>query len=962
MSIKVSVIIPNYNGKELLRENLPILFSRLDESAFSKDYEVIIVDDGSNDDSVSFIHDNFPQIRLITLGKNHGFAYACNAGAKEAAAGIIYLLNSDVKVCRGFLEPVIAHFNKKDTFAVASAETAETSAMCENQPAENTKIALVKFRWGIFWYWYETFLNKSMRECETFCVSGGHSAYDRQKFLELGGFDVLFRPFYGEDGDICWRAWKMGWKSLCEPKSVIEHAFQGTISRYHTGPEIQKIHWKNRFLMTWKNLDSKLLILKHLIFIIPELLVCPIIGKAEFTSGFFSALKQLPELIRSRKNSRIKTPVYTDEVLFKRFSRLPRFLPYKILILHDSSEVSGAETSLLKLAKGLDKSEFRPIFIVSGKGSFSRKLRELGIKVFLIDFPMIRRVMGVYRTVKAISWIIKKNDAALVHSNSIRTNVYAAIVARLTGIPVVWHQRNLITNETVDPDRLFSFIPDRIICNSYAVAKRFFRIGRIPSNVTIVMNGVNTEEFNPSISGEEVRRKFNIGADEIVVGIASRFNENKGHEVFLKAAEKIMTDMPEIGANMRFLIAGGAVFEQDKWREKYLMDLTAKLGIENKVVFMGFRDDMPKMYAAMDILVMSSYAEPCGRVTLEAMACAKPVIGTNSGGTPEIVIDGVTGYLVRPKDVAMLAEKIAFLATNRDVAEKFGEAGRKRIAENFKIEKNVEQIKAIYHELLGDVSRINKVSAGLIVRNEEKKIRRCLDSLKWVDEIVIIDQSSQDNTVSVCKEYTDRVFIVPAKDYCEPDRATAVSRAKNEWILYVDADEVIPPELQCEIEILLSRPQPYSCYYIGRKNIFLGKWIRGSDWRPGYVLRLFRKDSVKFSDEIHVDPIPLAGCGHLKTYMNHYTCEDLNEYLLKSDRYISILARQAYEKGARITPLNITWKMLILPTIYFLHRYVIKYGFIDGYQGIVIACTIFRTIFLMHVKLLAMQRNQNAQS
>jgi GT2 family glycosyltransferase len=90
MNIKVSVIIPNHNGKALLKENLPILFSRLDESVFSKAYEVIIVDDGSTDDSVLFVRDRFPNIKLIPLDKNNGFACACNAGAKEAAGGIIY--------------------------------------------------------------------------------------------------------------------------------------------------------------------------------------------------------------------------------------------------------------------------------------------------------------------------------------------------------------------------------------------------------------------------------------------------------------------------------------------------------------------------------------------------------------------------------------------------------------------------------------------------------------------------------------------------------------------------------------------------------------------------------------------------------------------------------------------------------------------------------------------------------
>lgn len=252
---------------------------------------------------------------------------------------------------------------------------------------------------------------------------------------------------------------------------------------------------------------------------------------------------------------------------------------------------------------------------------------------------------------------------------------------------------------------------------------------------------------------------------------------------------------------------------------------------------------------------------------------------------------------------------------------------------------------------------MNKISAILVVRNEEKKIRRCLDSLNWVDEAAVIDQSSVDNTVNICKEYTYKVFVVPQKDYCEPDRALALSKAKNEWILYIDADEVVSPGLKSEIEILLSQTPQYDCYYIPRKNIFLGKWIKGSGWYPGYVLRLFRKGSIKFSEKIHTDVIPMADYGYLKEHIAHYTCEDLKEYLIKSKRYTSILARQAYEKGKRITPVNFLWKLLILPIVYFLHKFIIKRGFVDGLHGLLIACLTLSTVFMMNLKLWRIERN-----
>lgn len=697
MSIDVSIIIPNFNGRKLLKENLPILFSRLAASAFSKSCEIIVVDDGSSDDSTAFMQENFPQIKLIALDKNYGFSYACDMGAKEAVGRIIYFLNTDIKVCEGFLEPLIPHFDKDDTFTVSSAEILVADRA---ELEKEIFIPLVKFKWGVFWYWYECVPNEAGYSCEAFCVSAGHSAYDRKKFLELNGFDDIFRPFYAEDGDISWRAWKMGWKSLYEPKSRVQHICQGTIGKHYTNPDILRIHWKNRFLMTWKNLDSGFLLLKHFIFVIPVSLLCLVAGRSEFVAGFYSALKQLPELIKSRKRDRITVSVLSDEAFFKRFSRPPHLFPLKILYLQETSQISGAENSLMKLVENIDKTKFKPIFILPAEGPFSHKIRRMGVEVILINFSKIRRLTGVFRSAKEIIRIVREKNAALIHSNSIRTNIYAAIAGKLSGTPVIWHQRNLITNEIVDLDKLFSFMPDRIICNSYAIARRFTRKSDLPAAIRVIYNGVDIKEFNPAISGEKIRKEFSIRPCEVIVGIASRFNECKGHDVFFKAAKVILSEMPEIAGNLRFLIAGGAVFEQDKPRERHLRNLIKDLNIGDKVIFAGFRDDMPEVYAAMNIVALPSRAEACGRVIFEAMASGKPVVATDSGGTPEIVVDGVTGCLFKPGDVRTLADKIIFLVKNTDDANKFGEAGRRRIEENFTIEKNVEQIEKNYMELI----------------------------------------------------------------------------------------------------------------------------------------------------------------------------------------------------------------------------------------------------------------------
>jgi glycosyltransferase involved in cell wall biosynthesis len=222
----------------------------------------------------------------------------------------------------------------------------------------------------------------------------------------------------------------------------------------------------------------------------------------------------------------------------------------------------------------------------------------------------------------------------------------------------------------------------------------------MPEKVYVVLNGVDTLAFNPSINGAKIREEFAIQPDEIVVGIASRFNLQKGHETFLEAAAIILSCQPNLRNKIRFLIAGGAVFQSDKKREQYLLSVAEKMGISDRVIFTGFRKDMPQVYAAMDMFVLASDAEACGRVILEAMASGKAVIATNSGGTPEIVKDKETGFLIEPRNPKDLADKIAFLVNNIAVARKTGEAGRKIVEENFSIEKNVREIEKIYLELI----------------------------------------------------------------------------------------------------------------------------------------------------------------------------------------------------------------------------------------------------------------------
>lgn len=309
----ISIIIPNWNGKPLLERNLPFLLDAL--SSYQRAAEVIVVDNGSIDGSAEFLASFYPNVKVLSLSKNVGFAAACNKGVKKSKKELVYLLNNDIIVSKNFLEPILTHFECDDVFAVSSAGYPPGTNISLISSAPTVQ---VNFKYGIFWYYYKAIINEG-RPIPVFFSSGGHSAFDKKKFIALGGFDYLYHPFYWEDADISYRAWKRGWRSFYEPKSAVIHHHQTTIGANFKKDFIQNIHWRNRFLFTWKNLDDKNLWCRHLFFLPIELALMPLMGRAYFTRGFFMALKKIPAVLKSRKKR--KKSALSDKEIFAIFKK-----------------------------------------------------------------------------------------------------------------------------------------------------------------------------------------------------------------------------------------------------------------------------------------------------------------------------------------------------------------------------------------------------------------------------------------------------------------------------------------------------------------------------------------------------------------------------------------------------------------------------------------------------------------
>ena len=373
---------------------------------------------------------------------------------------------------------------------------------------------------------------------------------------------------------------------------------------------------------------------------------------------------------------------------------------FNILYLHNESIMGGAEISLLNLVKRLNKELFIPHFACSKEGPFTDELRKIKIPPDFVQFPSIRwpNPVQICNTIRKLLDIIKKKQINLIHSNQPRSNLFGAIAAKIRNVPIIWHERCLERGR-FDSDNIFSFLPDRIICNSSAVRNRFTKGAKTDAKIRTIINGVDLREFNLELNGSTIRKEFNIDEDEPIIGTIGRIDPEKGYECFLESARIVSQDFE----NVRFLVVGGAF--NNPSLEKSLYEMSVEKGIDKKTIFTGFRRDIPQITASMDVIVLPSGIDACSRVLFEAMAMRKPLVATNAGGTPEIVQDGVTGLLVKPGDSSGMAKCIVKLLNNKNLAEQYGNAGRKRVEEMFTIQRNIKETEDVYLELINEIEK-----------------------------------------------------------------------------------------------------------------------------------------------------------------------------------------------------------------------------------------------------------------
>ena len=241
---------------------------------------------------------------------------------------------------------------------------------------------------------------------------------------------------------------------------------------------------------------------------------------------------------------------------------------------------------------------------------------------------------------------------------------------------------------------------------------------------------------------------------------------------------------------------------------------------------------------------------------------------------------------------------------------------------------------------------MTRVSVTIIAWNEEERLRACLESVSWADEIVVVDAESTDKTVSLARDFTDKVWVRPWPGFAT-QKNFALDQAAGTWILSLDADERVTPELGERIKAIVKDDGPADGYLIPRRNLFWGAWVRHGGLYPDYQLRLFRRGAGRFAENSVHESVTVTGrVETLAEPLLHQSYRDLEDFVRRSNRYSTLAASDWLRRGRQVGVADLIMK----PLGRFLSMYIVQRGFLDGWRGLVLAILYAEYVFLRMAK------------
>ncbi len=369
---------------------------------------------------------------------------------------------------------------------------------------------------------------------------------------------------------------------------------------------------------------------------------------------------------------------------------------YTILHTIETGGPGGAESVLLALATRLASNRFRSLVLLPHEGWLQKQLQEQGIPIFLARSG----AWYDFRLPAAMTRLVRQEKVDLIHSHLPDQNFYTCLVGRLTGLKtIVTYHGSPHCSETERLRCAFKLWFVRHSATAVVVVSDYLQQSLIhlkfsTDRVVRIHNGIEPGRFALLEAGR-LRAELKCQNGTKLIGMVANLRESKGYEYFIQAARRVTDSMPQA----RFVAIG----EIDQRIAARLRDLVQQMSLQDRFFFLGFREDVPDILSDLDVFVLSSVSEGFSLATVEAMAAAKPVIVTRSGGPQEIVEDGRTGFLVPPADPDALARKICELLANPERAANLARNARANVASRFTLEKMVREYERLYQRCLNSV-------------------------------------------------------------------------------------------------------------------------------------------------------------------------------------------------------------------------------------------------------------------
>jgi glycosyltransferase involved in cell wall biosynthesis len=388
--------------------------------------------------------------------------------------------------------------------------------------------------------------------------------------------------------------------------------------------------------------------------------------------------------------------------------------PRRVVFVEGDAAMGGVQFSTLYLAQRLDPALWKPVVICPEDGDLSAACRRSAIEVHVLEQPKLRStsfrignevrlpnpaawlwdVAAMLVTVRRVIRFLAQSKPHLVVTKGFFPHLYGGLAARRLGIPCIWHVQDFISERF---RRAFGFaarlLPSHVIADGAAIGRQ---LHSLKGRISVILNGVDCSVFRPGLDSESVRGEFGVPAGSILIGHVGRMTPWKGQHYLLEAFGRVVRDAP----NAYLVFVGDPVFDTDRYQTQ-LQELTARLGLTERVIFAGYRHDMPEVLGAFDVFAFTSVEKDTSPLTLlSAMSAGLPIVAFDIEGVRELVDEGGQMLLVPRKDSEELAASLLRLIADPELRQRLSVSARSQAEHRFSLEEHVARIEKVFLEVV----------------------------------------------------------------------------------------------------------------------------------------------------------------------------------------------------------------------------------------------------------------------